>query len=183
MTADKGWTVYVLTVPNGKVYVGVTSRLLRKRWQYGYGYEQNKPFFADIQKYGWRNIRKEVLAEALTENEAYSIEKEAIKKYRSTDPEHGYNRAAGGFGTTGFYPDETSRKKMAESKKGKRHHCISVSQFSLDGKHMATYPSMVEASKITGIKYKSIVNCCSGVIKKAGGYIWRHTEMEEQQND
>lgn len=112
----------------------------------------------------------------MNRDEAHALEQELIKKYKSTDPEHGYNRAAGGVGTTGFYPNQESREKMAKSHKGLQNHCVPVYQFDGNGVLIDSFPSVREASIVTGINYKSIVNCCSGVTKRAGGYTWRHEE-------
>lgn len=174
MSGAHKWSVYVLTVPNGKKYIGTTQRSPMQRWRYGYGYEKNQPFFAAIKKYGWCNIEKEIVGTDLTQIDAHALEQELIKKYKSNVPEYGYNRAAGGVGTTGFYPNEESRAKMAKSHMGIKNHCIPVCQFDSIGALVAVFPSAREASNVTGINYKSIINCCIGVTKQAGGYTWQH---------
>lgn len=39
---------------------------------------------------------------------------------------------------------------------------------------IATYSSMAEAERITGIKSKQIYKACTGIHKTSGGYIWRY---------
>lgn len=168
------WTVYIHTAPNGKVYVGTTSMLPRERWKYGHGYADNKEFFSDIRKFGWKNILHEIVAEQLTEEQAYSLEQKLISEYKSNNQRYGYNKAVGGYGTTGFYPTDGTRRKMSESHKGIQNHCSITYQINRNGVVVAIYPSVKEASETTGVNYKSIVNCCSGVTKQAGGYYWRH---------
>ena len=168
------WSVYIHTAPNGKVYVGTTSMMPRKRWLYGHGYADNKDFFADIKKYGWKNITHKIVAEQLTEEQAYVLEQKLISEHQSNNPEYGYNKAGGGFGTTGFFPSDESRKRMSDSHKGNQNHCVVTFQLNKNGDIVARYSSVKEASEITGVNYKSIVNCCSGVTKQAGGYYWRH---------
>lgn len=51
-----------------------------------------------------------------------------------------------------------------------------VSQFSLDGDMIATYPSAKEADKQTGISYKAISQSLRGKTKTSGGYRWRFME-------
>ena len=51
-----------------------------------------------------------------------------------------------------------------------------VSQYSLEGKFIKTYPSVREAERQTGINNTSISACCNGKRKTAGGYIWKHEE-------
>ena len=42
------------------------------------------------------------------------------------------------------------------------------------GELLATLPSTMEASRITGINQVDICICCNGKLKSAGGYIWRY---------
>ena len=51
----------------------------------------------------------------------------------------------------------------------------SVQMFDKEtGELLATFPSTMEASRITGIKQPSISECCRGKLKSTGGYIWRY---------
>ena len=49
-----------------------------------------------------------------------------------------------------------------------------VEQLTVDGEVIATYPSMKEAGRKTGIRDGNISKCCNGTAKTAGGYIWRY---------
>ena len=56
----KRYWVYVHTCPNGKRYVGCTTRVKPEfRWAEGKGYQTNKHFYSAIQKYGWSSIKHE----------------------------------------------------------------------------------------------------------------------------
>lgn len=113
--AEQGdYIVYKHTCPNGKVYIGITSQLPRVRWKYGGGYKHSAHFYAAIQKYGWNNIKHEILFENLTKEEAEQKEIALIALYKSTDREYGYNIAEGGI--VHRQTPET-RKRMSESKK------------------------------------------------------------------
>ena len=90
------YSVYKLTAPNGKVYIGITSRDPKIRWNSGNGYKYNKHFYDAIQKYGWKNIKKDVLYSGISQEDAYRLEIELISKYRSNDREFGYNKSSGG---------------------------------------------------------------------------------------
>lgn len=114
------WSVYIHTAPEGKVYVGATSKPPKTRWNYGYGY-RNSPFFKTIEKYGWNNIRHDVVASGLSESEAYTLEKKLISDYDSTNPEKGYNRATGGCGTWGVKISEETRQRLIDSHIGKKN--------------------------------------------------------------
>lgn len=90
-----GWSVYIHISPSNKYYIGVTSRQPEDRWRNGFGY-YSQPFYNAIMKYGWDNIYHEVIAENLTEDEAFNFEKVLIKKIKSNNRKYGYNITSGG---------------------------------------------------------------------------------------
>lgn len=47
------WTVYKHTLPDGKVYIGITSLSPKERWDDGFGYLKQHSFFKYIVKFGW----------------------------------------------------------------------------------------------------------------------------------
>ena len=89
------YCVYKHTFPNEKVYIGITSINPLKRWKNGEGY-RTQLVYRPIQKYGWDNIKHEILFENLTKEEACQKEIELIAEYDSTDPLKGYNQSPGG---------------------------------------------------------------------------------------
>ena len=113
------WSVYKHTCPNGKVYIGATSKLPRVRWNYGYGY-RNSIFYSVICEYGWDNILHEIIATGLTEEQAYELEEKLIYEYDATNPNKGYNKATG-RGTTGVLISEETRQRLIESHTGKKN--------------------------------------------------------------
>ena len=60
-----------------------------------------------------------------------------------------------------------------ESSKGK-HIKTSVVQYTMGGVFIATYESLNEAERATGISRKSIVAVCKGDREQVGDYIWRY---------
>lgn len=91
------YTVYKHTCPNGKVYIGITKQKPERRWGgNGIGYKENEYFYRAIQKYGWNNIKHEIIAEGLTEDEANEMEIDLISQYRANDRSRGYNKHYGG---------------------------------------------------------------------------------------
>ena len=42
------------------------------------------------------------------------------------------------------------------------------------GELLATFPSLMEVVRVTGINQSSISSCCNGNRKSAGGYVWRY---------
>lgn len=49
-----------------------------------------------------------------------------------------------------------------------------IGQFTLDGKLVRMFNGAREASRITGISYSGISQCCNGKLRKHGGYIWKY---------
>lgn len=50
----------------------------------------------------------------------------------------------------------------------------SVIQLDKNNNFLKEYFSATEASKLTGISQKNISTCCTGKLKSAGGFIWKH---------
>lgn len=90
------YCVYKHTTPCGKIYIGITGQDVSSRWKNGRGYERNPYFWKAIQKYGWQNIKHEILCDSLSKEEAERIEILLITEHDSTNPEKGYNIDNGG---------------------------------------------------------------------------------------
>ena len=110
--------VYKHTTPSNKVYIGITSQQKEKRWAYGFGYKENKYFYRAIKKYGWNNIKHEILYEHLTKEQAIHKEIDLIKKYDSMNHEKGYNLTKGGDGNFGVKFTEERKRNISKAKIG-----------------------------------------------------------------
>lgn len=55
-----------------------------------------------------------------------------------------------------------------------------VVQCSLDGKLIAEYPSLSEASRITGIGLSGISKCCRGSFTQSHGYVWKFVNKNKE---
>lgn len=51
---------------------------------------------------------------------------------------------------------------------------IGVNQYLKDGTFVATYDSIMNAERATGVYNPNIVKCCKGERKTAGKYIWKY---------
>lgn len=111
------YTLYKHTTPSNKVYIGITSMKVKKRWCGGRGYRHNPHFYKAILKYGWGNIKHEILLTGLTKEKAEWWEKRLIKKYNSTDQRYGYNLEGGGNLQKEI--SENTREKISLALKGK----------------------------------------------------------------
>lgn len=58
---------------------------------------------------------------------------------------------------------------------GRKSRDKEISQYSIDGDFIATFPSASEASRKNGVNIGNISYCANGRIKTAGGYKWLYT--------
>lgn len=236
---ENKWCVYCHTSPDGRRYVGITSRKPQKRWNYGRGYKENTYFTRAIEKYGWHSFKHEILCENLTQDGASELEKKFIALFKSCDRNYGFNIDLGGWTRGKVMSEETKRKigdshrgrftdaqwaaaiarrgkghpqtdeakkkigdahrgrhlpewqkkHLSEINKGKKMNeahkeklrqlsMKAVDQFDMDGNYIATYASLRNAEKETGVLYQNISSCCRGKSAQARGYIWRYSENE-----
>lgn len=174
------------TCPNGKKYIGITSVGIDRRWGYnGNGYI-GQIFYNAIQKYGWNNIKHEILNQNISEKDAKKLEKYYIKKYDTF--KNGYNFTEGGEGTCGVIYTDARREKLSKSLKGRkiserckevhRLRCKPVYQIDIYSKKIiSVYDSAQKACDELGFKRKEgITNCANRRCKTAYGFIWRYVE-------
>lgn len=113
------YKVYKHTCPNNKVYIGITKTYnLQKRWRKGKGYWSNEYFTNAINKYGWENIKHEILFNNLTREQAEQKEKELIQQYKSNQRRFGYNIESGGI--LNKIVSKFTREKLRQNALGKK---------------------------------------------------------------
>ena len=87
------YSVYKLTSPEGKVYIGLTKNKPNRRWQGGTNYKSNQELLDDILAFGWDNFRHEILG--TTESEDLARELEAYYIYTNDIVNETYNKYKG----------------------------------------------------------------------------------------
>lgn len=107
-TNKNTYCIYIHTFPNGKRYIGQTCVEPRIRWRNGRRY--SGLMRKAIDKYGWDNIKHEVIYTGLTVERANEIEKKLIRDYKTTDTRYGYNITKGGDGYRGAHHSEKTRE-------------------------------------------------------------------------
>ena len=113
----KYYCIYMHTFPNGKKYIGMTSQGINRRSRNdGSGYKQQNNLNKAIERYGWKNVKHEILEINLTKLEAERKEYEYIKKYKTNEKEFGYNIANGGHDEKSF--SEETKNKIRKSHLG-----------------------------------------------------------------
>ena len=117
----KMYTIYKLTSPSNKVYIGWTSRPLKKRLQdhmseVRRGYQ--RPIQKALRKYPLEQWIQEVLIETTDYSASLSDEVKYISEHDSTDPSKGYNISTGGeHGAIGVKRSDEYKANMREAKK------------------------------------------------------------------
>lgn len=72
---------------------------------------------------------------------------------------------------------ERERKKQ-EQKENPKKTTRRVTQMNDDGEVIKIFESLSDAVKTTGTNSKSIRDCCNGIQKHAGGFVWRYTDEQ-----
>lgn len=174
--------IYRYTSPDGKIYVGQTLYLQRKRIN-KHKYEAftkhcDTPFGRAIRKYGWEAIRatytvietveaedRKTLKANLTERENYWIET------LDTFAPKGYNVKLTNQHTLSEYRNkEAMYEKVSASLKGKYMNAEATSKPIMDMTTGKTYPSISEAARETSIKVQEICRVLKGKGLTAKGH-------------
>ena len=172
------YSVYKHTFPNGKVYIGITRRKPERRWgKDGSGYKETQPIMVNaIKKYGWDNIKHEILYEGLTQEEAEAIEIQLISQYQSNNIDFGYNVENGG--NSQGKTSESTRLKLSQIGKGRicseeTKKKISLSQcgengywYGTDGYWNGKHHSEETKKKISEARKGKQGQTCSEDVKK-----------------
>lgn len=145
------YRIYRLIFPNGKMYIGQTKQSLGSRWNNGNRYSYNTNLYADICRYGWNNIRKELISYASNSIEADELEVYFIEKFNTMNPDNGYNLNNGG--RHGLDSEDVRKKK-------------SISHFGLKE---SIETKRKKSNKVIAIKENVLYICDSG--KLLGDYI------------
>ena len=85
------YCVYVHTFPDGKIYIGQTQNANR-RWYSPESYKSNSDMYSAIKKYGWDNIKHEIICLVNSKEEAEEKEKLYIVWLDAENPSVGYNK-------------------------------------------------------------------------------------------
>ena len=100
--AEKLYCVYEHVFPSGKKYIGISCNA-EKRWMNGNGYKTQKKMWNAIQKYGWENVRHNIIVSEITKKKAEQIERYLIAELNTI--QNGYNVAIGGENIISTYLD------------------------------------------------------------------------------
>lgn len=139
--------IYIHTCPNGKRYIGITTRKPDYRWNSGNGYKYQPHFFNAIQKYGWDNI-DHMIFETTSELTMFFWEKVLIHHYKTNDKRYGYNCSDGGeSGSKGYKFTNEQKKRISQKKKG--HKVSTATRLKISNKKKGHTTSEETKKKIS----------------------------------
>lgn len=158
--------LYKLTFPNEKVYIGQTTNFaMRMRGHKNDSFNPNRisrncQVNNAIRKYGWNNVKKEVIL-SCEEKDIDNLEKKYIALLCSSNRNFGYNREGGGNAKKTV--SEESRKLIAEARKGKRQWGKPVLQIdAVTGKVIKEWSCISEAARELKASEGNISAMCNG---------------------
>ena len=145
---------------DGKRYIGVTCQSLSKRASGGKGYRECTHFWNAIKKYGWYSFEPHVMRENLSKQEADALERYLIRRFKSSNPQYGYNIQKGGRSSGGL--SEKGRQILIDKQSGANaHNARSVVIFDITGKRIARFDTVTMASKRLQCSDGRIVTACA----------------------
>ena len=165
--SEELYTVYRHTTPSGKMYIGITKNSIKRRIRSGYF--NNKFFLSAVRKYGWDNIKTDIISENVSIDEANLLEVYYIASYETQNKRKGYNIADGGL-SWNSRTEEVRQKIMLSEKNRKPVECVETGE---------VFSSFGDAERKTGVDRFDISKCCSGKRNTAGKFHWRVYERKE----
>lgn len=141
-----GAVVYILCFPNGKLYVGITTKTAEQRFQEHCKAARKGSSCAvhnAIRRYGPEAIRLVTLRSKVAWEEAKRLETEWIAYLDVQDKRNGYNRTAGGDGSAGCIPSAETKQRISNALRGKPKTGRALVQV------LANVPKAVEAAAET----------------------------------
>lgn len=160
----------------GKVYIGQTiNESKRKSAHKRMQTDWHSHFYNAIARYGYEDFEYKILYEVISEIPYYIkqvldlMETYYIKVYQSTNPQFGYNIAAGGGGTIGVHLSEEHKRKISQALKSKHlklndnqinalrnaphaltHKGKTIQKYSFDGDFIEEFDSIRRACQSVG---------------------------------
>ena len=182
---------------NGKIYIGQTIRLMKRRLEEHRSGESSKcrALYSAIKKYGWDNFEKDYYE---CPDEDLNFDEEFLVREMMTISPNGYNLREGG-GNRGKHSEESKQKnreahlgeknpnfgvpkskdtkqKIGEAKLGdKNHNSKRIYQYHLNFIFITSFGSCGEAGRYLDKDASAIRACARGKYKTAYKFKWSYT--------
>lgn len=177
--------VYKYTDPDGIIYVGQTTNECARRGQFflskqysGYKFDKARHEIGPENFTYERLVRNTYADEESAKADLDKLERYYIDLFDSIN--NGYNSKKGNGVGTMYIPKSRQYKNCAapsvkypKQREGVRRFFKPVVQYSVDGRLIATYESIGDASRATNIHISNITRCCQGKIKRTRNFIFK----------
>jgi len=158
----ENYTVYKITSPSNKVYIGITKNIIRRFKEYkSLRCKSQILIYNSLKKYGWDSHIKEILFITLTKEEAIIKEKECVLVNKILNLS--LNVSFGGEGANGLKFELSPLSKP-------------IIQLSIDNKFIKKWSSLREASEKLGLSQGNISRAANGNNRSEGNYLWLKEE-------
>lgn len=202
------YSVYKLTSPNGKVYIGITSQKPERRWNNGKSYYRNKHLYNAILRSGWDNFKHEIIVSGVSKETACALEIKLIALHESANPQFGYNNSTGGEASAkgrkatpeeierrvaaikGKPMSQNGRMNISKAKKGKPNGLAGkIGEkngkagivYQIDRESQTTvcvYYGFNEMARKTKFAMTPVKEAACGKRKQAYGFFWKYAKRE-----
>ena len=164
--SDTSGIVYLISFPNGKKYVGITTNSLDERKSSHISHRNTSalPVHQALKKYlgteSWEIIGKATSWEALTRLEILKIE-----EYKSLTNLEGYNLTIGGDGSSGYKHNDLQKRRNSDAKKiyfskeeNRNSQSIANQRAHSTKPHLATNHSELQRKRFESIELRNKVS-------------------------
>jgi group I intron endonuclease len=169
--------IYKIISPTGKIYIGKSTNIEKRHYQYKKGHMKQQPaLYNSIKKYGWDNHKIEILKEC-EEDELDQLEIYYINYYNSV--EKGLNLTYGGEG--GKKSDITKQKiskSMIGEKRGPYNVNNPIYQYDLEGNFIQEWKNPKSAVDAMGLS-KGEIKAVLDTNKTVQEYRFTSTKIEK----
>lgn len=175
------YCIYMHTIiNNNKKYIGQSKTDPSKRWGLNGHRYKGQLFYNAIQKYGWDNIKHEILIDNLTKEDADYYEQYYITLYKTNNNLYGYNVAPGGCGNPGLAGKlNPNARSVICIETGQEWECANYCAQDLGVNCASLQESLYNGYKCKGLHYKykndnlyKVNKEPYGVICETTGQIW-----------
>tara|TARA_R110002167_G_scaffold54830_1_gene156157 strand:- start:22 stop:1404 length:1383 start_codon:yes stop_codon:yes gene_type:complete len=150
--------IYMLTAPNGKIYVGSTSVGFHKRSRAYRNEKAHCLIGRALKKYGASDFVFSILESS-----------KAWGKDKLQEREQCYIDERQPFSPSGYNLQRIAGVMTPQNKRP-------VNQYTKSGEFVASFESGMDAGRKTNADVTTINECCRGEVKSAGGFIWLYSD-------
>ena len=183
--ADAPGEVYKITFPNGKAYIGITTKGTDRRFSdhvYAAGRGEKSALYNAIRLHGVEHVTVEVIGRADGWDVLCELERAAIVEHGSRSPA-GYNMTDGGDGvlgntwSKGWRPSAETRARMSASQKRRKVSEATRAKIGAAAKGNTYSAGRVHSEAERKLRAAALIQCATRAASGHKGVSWcRYTQ-------